>query len=96
MDKSDSHSRVYTIYNYSVYNDSLQLIIIQGMWQIFRVIFICILTRELGIFRLLILTKDTELFQTYSNIFFFSIDLIQALALKFPWYKYQSKMSIFK
>lgn len=84
MDKSDSHSRVYTIYNYSVYNDSLQLIIIQGMWQIFRVIFICILTRELGIFRLLILTKDTELFQTYSNIFFFSIDLIQALALKFP------------
>lgn len=83
MDKSDSHSRVYTIYNYSVYNDSLQLIIIQGMWQIFRGIFICILTRELGIFRLLILTKDTELFQTYSNIFFFSIDLIQALALKF-------------
>ena len=79
-DKSDSHSHVYTIYNYSVYNDSLQLIIIQGMWQIFRGIFIWFLKRELRIFRPLIIRKDTELFQTYSNSFFFSIDLIQALA----------------
>ena len=61
---------VHTMYNYSVYNDSLQLIIIQGMWQIFRGIFIWFLTSELRIFRQLILRKDTELFQTYSNINF--------------------------
>ena len=72
-DKSDSHSHVYNIYNYSVYNDLLQLIIIQGMWQIFRGIFIWFLTSELRIFRQLILRKDTELFQTYSNIFFFPL-----------------------
>ena len=61
---------VHTMYNYSVYDDSLQLIIIQGMWQIFRGIFIWFLTSELRIFRQLILRKDTELFQTYSNINF--------------------------
>ena len=43
------------------------------MWQIFRGIFMWILTRELRIFRQLILGKDTELFQTYSNIFFFPL-----------------------
>ena len=52
------------MYNYSVYNDSLRLIIIQGMWQIFRGIFIWFLTSELRIFRQLILRKDTELLQT--------------------------------